>query len=116
MKVKMLKAACLAVGLATSWGSQANAGSTQTFDEIQLTIAPSNTLTHVFFLYRSNETGSTPFVIQSLPDIPAGTTTTETFSVPPLVSQYGLPTFYSLLALCTTNQTTSSRSAAIPAG
>jgi len=68
-------------------------------DEVQLTITPSNNLTHVFFLYRSNATGTVPFVIQSLPDIPAGTTTTETLSVPPLVSQYGLPTFYSLLAL-----------------
>ena len=86
MKVKALKAACLAVGLATAWGSTADAGVVVNTDEIQLTIAPSNSLTHVYFLFGTN--GSTLYnvTVVPAPDLVGGTSTTETFSV-------DLPTF-----------------------
>jgi hypothetical protein len=80
LKTKALKTACLAVGLATAWGSPANAGPSQSTDEVQLTISPSNNLTHVYFLYGVG--GTTPSNISAipLPDIVGGITTTDTFS------------------------------------
>jgi hypothetical protein len=77
MKVKALKTACLAVGLATAWGGQANAGPSQSADQIQLTIDPNQNLSHVYFLYATNATGE-PVKVLSLPDLIAGVSTTET--------------------------------------
>ncbi|HUJ72676.1 MAG TPA: hypothetical protein VLZ30_10545 [Verrucomicrobiae bacterium] len=73
-----LKAACLAVGLATAWGVRANAQS----NEIQLTISSSNNLTHVTFFYGENRTSLHVNGILSLPDVRAGTVAKDTFFLP----------------------------------
>jgi hypothetical protein len=77
MKVKALKAACLAVGLATAWGMQADAQVSQ----IQLTITPSNNLSHVYFLYGTGVTSLVVSTVQALPNLVAGVSTTLTLSV-----------------------------------
>jgi hypothetical protein len=76
-----LKAACLAVGLVTAWGGQANAGPSQSTNQIQLTITPSNNLTHVFFIYGGNGTTLQVLSVTPLPDLVGGTSTTDTISV-----------------------------------
>ena len=90
MKAKALKAACLAVGLATAWGSPSNAGPTQPSDQIQLTISPSNNLSHVYFLYGVNSSTLHDLSVVSLPNLLAGVSTTETFTVShsPLADAY----------------------------
>ena len=77
MKSRTLKAACLAVGLATTWGIQADAQVSQ----VQLTITPSNNLSHVFFLYGSGVTSLVVSTILPLPNLVAGVSTTLTLSV-----------------------------------
>jgi hypothetical protein len=81
MKVKALKAACLAVGLVTAWGGAANAGPSQSTDEIQLTITPSNNLSHVYFLYGVNSSTLNAVTAVPLPNLVGGISTTETFNV-----------------------------------
>jgi hypothetical protein len=78
MKANALRTACLAVGLATAWGSPAGAQS----NEIQLTISPSNNLTHVYFIYGVDRTSLNPSGVVPLPDVAAGTVATDTFFVP----------------------------------
>jgi len=77
MRVKALRAACLAVGLATAWGMQADAQVSQ----IQLTITPSNNLSHVYFLYGTGVTSLVITTIQALPNLVGGASTTLTLSV-----------------------------------
>jgi hypothetical protein len=78
MKATGLKAACLAVGLATAWGSPASAQ----IDEIQLTITPSNNLTHVYFFYGPGTTSLWPVTaVDPLPNLQADETTVVDLSV-----------------------------------
>jgi hypothetical protein len=99
MKVKALKAACLAVGLATAWGSPSNAGPSQSTDQIQLTIDPSNNLSHVFFFYATNSTGGNANTLTSLPNLTAGLSTTETFSATPAGFPGNPARFYGVIGL-----------------
>jgi hypothetical protein len=63
---KGLKAACLAVGLASAWGAAAPAQA----DSITVTTTPTKSLTHVYFLYGSNSSGiGQDATLTSLPDI-----------------------------------------------
>jgi len=97
LKTKTLKAACVAVSLATAWGSQVDADLTLPAEEIQLTITPSNNLSHVYFLYGAGTTSLYPVVtVQPLPNLVAGETTTEDILVPAIspVSPIARSSFY----------------------
>jgi hypothetical protein len=100
MKVKSLKAACLAVGLATAWGGQTDAGVVPPSEEIQLTINPSNNLSHVYFFYATNATGlGSANTLTALPNLTAGVSTTETFFATPAGNYLDPLRFYGVVGL-----------------
>ncbi|MBN2023600.1 MAG: hypothetical protein JW809_12515 [Pirellulales bacterium] len=63
-----LKAGCVALGMATAWGGQADAGVMSL-----VSITPEVDLTHAFVYYGNNVTSG---MIKSLGDLPGGQTTT----------------------------------------
>jgi hypothetical protein len=68
------------VGLATAWGGSAHANTVFGPQDIQLTITPNKNLSHVYFFYVTNRTGSTSIPVP-LPDLTANVPTVESFVI-----------------------------------